>query len=181
MSNRKTESQIMTRLSLRAENGRDKESRGSSAKLASTTTAVPGAVAGAPVGTPTTSHSSGTPTSLAIEGDSARSAENRRGGNSADMGGSRPAPPVDTASAGIAGGAVVDGAAPVPSPRLSAAERRLQEEKQWLVDVPRYCFAEPTRGSDFVWSFRVSGLHGTMYQVCIRGGPAKESLYIYGG
>lgn len=90
---------------------------------------------------------------------------NGRSSSSADMGGSRAPPPVDTASAGMAGGAVVDEIASVPSPRLSAAEKRLQEEKQWLEDLPRYCFAEPNRGSDFVWSFRVSGLHGTMYQV----------------
>lgn len=58
-------------------------------------------------------------------------------------------------------------APPAPSPRLSAAGKRLAEEKSWLVDLPQHCIAEPTRASDFVWSFRVSGLHGTLYQVCL--------------
>lgn len=54
---------------------------------------------------------------------------------------------------------------PAPSPRLLSAESRLAQEKAWLVDLPQYCHAEVTQASDFVWSFRVSGLHGTLYQV----------------
>lgn len=56
-------------------------------------------------------------------------------------------------------------AQPAPSPRQTAAEKRLAQEKGWLRDMPRYCFAEPMPKSDFVWSFRISGFHGTVYQV----------------
>lgn len=83
-----------------------------------------------------------------------------------------PLPGVGEGVAAVAGGCVKTppplprAAAPVAaSPRLSAAEKRLAQEKKWLVDTPSYCFAEPMRASDFVWSFRVSGLHGTAYQV----------------
>lgn len=69
-------------------------------------------------------------------------------------------------SSSTGGGLVVTAPSPAPSPRLLSAESRLAQEKAWLVeDLPPYCHAEVMRGSDFVWSFRVSGLHGTLYQV----------------
>lgn len=64
-----------------------------------------------------------------------------------------------------------------PSPRLSAAGKRLAEEKSWLSELPEYCVAEPTRGSDFVWSFRVSGLHGTSYQVRLTGWWTRAKVH----
>lgn len=72
-----------------------------------------------------------------------------------------------TSEATAGGGAlVVTAPSPAPSPRLLSAESRLAQEKAWLVeDLPPYCHAEVMRSSDFVWSFRVSGLHGTLYQV----------------
>lgn len=58
------------------------------------------------------------------------------------------------------------GTAPSPSPRLLTAESRLSQEKVWVEDLPEYYHAEVMQGySGFVWSFRVSGLHGTLYQV----------------
>lgn len=85
-----------------------------------------------------------------------------------------------SAAAGVVG---VMGVAhsPAPSPRLLSAESRLAREKAWLVDLPQYCHAEVTRASDFVWSFRVSGLHGTLYQVRAlgrAGGPAGGRMYL---
>lgn len=57
-------------------------------------------------------------------------------------------------------------APPALSPRFLSAESRLAQEKAWLADgLPQHCHAEPSHGSDFVWSFKVSGLHGTLYQV----------------
>lgn len=57
-----------------------------------------------------------------------------------------------------------------PSPRLLSAETRLAQEKAALEDaLPQHCHAEVTSaGSDFEWSFRISGLHGTLYQVRFR-------------
>lgn len=58
------------------------------------------------------------------------------------------------------------GTAPSPSPRLLTAESRLAQEKVWVEDLPEYYHAEVMQGnSGFVWSFRVSGLQGTLYQV----------------
>lgn len=54
------------------------------------------------------------------------------------------------------------------SPRSLSAEFRLTQEKAWLAeDLPENCHAEVMRGSDFMWSFRVSGLHASLYQVCV--------------
>lgn len=71
---------------------------------------------------------------------------------------------------GRAGGATAvvrgKGTAPSPSPRLLTAESRLAQEKVWVEDLPEYYHAEVMKGgSGFVWSFRVSGLQGTLYQV----------------
>ena len=57
------------------------------------------------------------------------------------------------------------GTMPSPSPRLLSAESRLAQEKTWLKNLPIHCHAEAMRCSDFVWSFRVSGLDGTPYEV----------------
>lgn len=57
---------------------------------------------------------------------------------------------------------------PALSPRFLSAESRLAQEKAWLADaLPQHCQAEPIRGSDFVWSFKVAGLHRTLYQVSL--------------
>lgn len=58
-------------------------------------------------------------------------------------------------------------AAPAPalSPRSMSAERLAQEKARLADDLPQHCHAEPIRGSDFVWSFKIAGLHGSLYQV----------------
>lgn len=90
-----------------------------------------------------------------------------------DGGGSGPA--AATARMVSGGSSRVAGAAAAPTPALSprflSAESRLAQEKIWLADgLPQHCHADPIRGSDFVWSFKVAGLHRTLYQVCGVGG-----------
>lgn len=66
--------------------------------------------------------------------------------------------------AGGVAGALVPG--PAMSPRYLSAEARLAQERAWLAEgLPPYCEAETSHASDFTWSFKVAGLHGTLYQV----------------
>ncbi|CAM9131727.1 unnamed protein product, partial [Discosporangium mesarthrocarpum] len=48
--------------------------------------------------------------------------------------------------------------------RMPSAEERLSLEKTWLSELPESCHAEPSSSTDFLWTFRISGLHGTLYQ-----------------
>lgn len=94
---------------------------------------------------------------------SSRKAEGSAAATVRSSGGSGPSSRAGTAAAMAAA------AAPTPpalSPRFLSAESRLAQEKAWLADsLPQHCLAEPIRGSDFVWSFKVAGLHRTLYQV----------------
>lgn len=92
--------------------------------------------------------------------------DERRESNAADSAAASVRRPGDVGGVRLAPGTAVARAPPVLSPRFLSAESRLAQEKAWLADgLPPYCHAEPSDGSDFVWSFKVSGLHGTLYQV----------------
>eukprot|EP00903_Cladosiphon_okamuranus_P015566 g14371.t1 len=106
----------------------------------------------------------------------AHSSRKEGGGGSGPGSGSGPGPGASRTTSGEGPSRVTAGAAaavvappppppPALSPRFLSAESRLAQEKRWLADgLPQYCYAEPIRGSDFIWSFKVAGLHGTLYQ-----------------
>jgi len=98
----------------------------------------------------------------------------RRGNNAAEHAASATRRPGDGGGGrrlSAPAGTAVARAPPALSPRFLSAESRLAQEKAWLAEgLPPYCHAEPSHGSDFVWLFKVSGLHGTLYQVREDGG-----------